>query len=158
GRMPFRCGNMLRYLEALASERPLPPAAVAPSIPPELSKLVLRLLAQDRARRPASAAALVEELAALPPAGAAPLETVERPAGGGASGAVPAAEGPPRIRPPGRRRWVIAAGLVTALLLGLAALIPYLPTGRRPPPDTLLGTPPTTIPAAPKNVRVERID
>jgi serine/threonine protein kinase len=62
GRRPFPGQTIVEVLNAIANMRPDPPQAVNPAVPPALSALVMRLLEQDRERRPATAAEVVAEL------------------------------------------------------------------------------------------------
>jgi serine/threonine protein kinase len=48
-RLPFRGGDMLSMLSALALEQPRPPRQLDPSVPAALSDLILRLLAKNAA-------------------------------------------------------------------------------------------------------------
>src|SRR5262249_20823455 len=97
GRLPFQGKDMVSTLVAVASHEPAPPANLGPGGPRGLSALVMRLLAHDPPRRPASA----DEVAAAQ----GRLEEAER-----------------RRRPPGARsgRWRMAL----AVAVGLAALVP----------------------------------
>src|SRR5262245_39305702 len=65
GRPAFAGPTLTAVLKAVASHDPPPPAAVNPAVPPALSGLVMRLLSKDPAGRPASAAAVAEELARI---------------------------------------------------------------------------------------------
>jgi hypothetical protein len=58
GRLPFPGRNALATLLSLAEHRPTPPARLNPRLPPGLSELIMRLLAQRREDRHASAAAV----------------------------------------------------------------------------------------------------
>jgi hypothetical protein len=96
---PFRGPDTMAVLAALAQDRPAPPHALNPAVPPALSDLVLRLLAKRPEDRPASArdvAAALQDCA-----------------------------GPPRHR---RRRWLGVAAAAAALLL-LAGTVLYVNTG-----------------------------
>jgi WD40 repeat protein/tRNA A-37 threonylcarbamoyl transferase component Bud32 len=97
GRLPFRGDNVLALFSALAVETPTPPREINPDIPPRLAALIERLLAKDRERRPQTARAVADELAAIERDLAAPA----------------------RQRPRRWRRVLVAAGLL--LLLGGAA-------------------------------------
>jgi WD40 repeat protein len=97
GRLPFRGDNVLSLFAALAVDTPPPPREINPDIPPRLAGLVERLLAKDRERRPQTARAVADELAAIEGDLAAPA----------------------RRRPRLWRRVLVAAGLL--LLLGGAA-------------------------------------
>jgi tetratricopeptide (TPR) repeat protein len=71
GRRPFVGPSSFSVLAAIVAEHPVPPARLAPSTPPGLDALVLRMLAKDAARRPTSAE-VEQELGAL--AGQATLD------------------------------------------------------------------------------------
>jgi serine/threonine protein kinase len=62
GKQPFYADNLMGVLTALAVSDPPPVHEVNPAIPWVLSDLVMRLLSKDRAARPESAAAVLEEL------------------------------------------------------------------------------------------------
>ncbi len=65
GRLPFDGKSMVSVLAAIARGTPTGLREVAPDVPPAVSDLVMRLLAHDKANRPADAHAVAEELAAL---------------------------------------------------------------------------------------------
>lgn len=65
GKVPFDAPSVVALIARVLRETPVPPADLAPDIPPALSALVLRLLAKEPAQRPASAAELQEQLGAL---------------------------------------------------------------------------------------------
>jgi hypothetical protein len=65
GRLPFDGKSMISVLAAVARGNPTELRAVAPDVPQPVSDLVMRLLASDKADRPADAHAVAEELAAL---------------------------------------------------------------------------------------------
>jgi serine/threonine protein kinase len=71
GAPPFGGETTMAVLTALAVDEPTPPHEQNPEVPPELSRLILRLLAKNRDERPASADELVLRLrqieAGLPP-------------------------------------------------------------------------------------------
>ncbi len=118
GELPFKGKDQMSMLLALAMTDPVPPHKINPDVPPDLSALILRLLAKDREQRPASAAAVVAALQSLETG-----PTVVQPP---SSSALPS---PPVLRR--KRRWrpvvaaAVAAGLlVTAgLTLGLVLLL-----------------------------------
>ncbi|MBA4064264.1 MAG: hypothetical protein C0501_11230 [Isosphaera sp.] len=90
GRRAFDGPTLTAVLRAVADHHPPPPRAADPAVPAALSDLVMRLLCKDPAGRPASAAAVADELTGL-------------------SGAPPAVE----ARRAARRRWpAVAAALV----------------------------------------------
>jgi uncharacterized RDD family membrane protein YckC len=62
GRAPFDDRDLMTLLARIASEPPPSPRAIAPGIPRALANIVLRCLAKDHAQRPASYAALDDEL------------------------------------------------------------------------------------------------
>jgi len=62
GRAPFSVGNLLETLERTLSHEPDPPHQLVPEVEEELSDLVMRLLAKERAKRPPSAAAVASFL------------------------------------------------------------------------------------------------
>ena len=66
GRRAFPGETITAILKAVATHTPAPPAAVNPSVPPELSALIMRLLAKNPAARPASAAEVGAALAGVP--------------------------------------------------------------------------------------------
>ena len=72
GELPFRGGDVLGMLSALALDAPAAPAAKNPRVSAALSALVMRLLAKDAANRPASAAAVADELGRIAAAPDAP--------------------------------------------------------------------------------------
>jgi len=100
GRKPFTGDSRLSILTRILREDPTPPAELAPSMPPELEKIILRCLRKDPARR-------YQTMADLKVA----LEDVEE-----ESGSVK------QVRPaPSRRRWVWAALLPVFLVAGFFA-------------------------------------
>jgi formylglycine-generating enzyme required for sulfatase activity len=78
GKLPFQGADAVSTMMQVATANPAAPARMNPAIPAELSKLVMHLLEKDPARRPVSAAAVVQVLRdleqsnTLPPMGAAP--------------------------------------------------------------------------------------
>jgi len=65
GELPFKGNDTMSILLSLATHQPKPPHALNAEVPVALSNLVMRLLAKDRAGRPASAQVVAEELAAI---------------------------------------------------------------------------------------------
>ncbi len=65
GYPPFVGLSTLAVMHRHLTERPRPPAEREPSVPAAVSDLTLRLLEKDPAARPASARALIEEIAAI---------------------------------------------------------------------------------------------
>jgi hypothetical protein len=64
GRPPFQ-GTGLTVLQRIFDEAPEPPGKLVPGVPPRLERLVLRLLAKNRADRPKTAGDVAEELEAI---------------------------------------------------------------------------------------------
>ena len=64
-RLPFEGRSMASVLAAIAKGTPTPLHHTAPDLPPEVCALVMRLLAHDKADRPADAKTVADELAAL---------------------------------------------------------------------------------------------
>jgi tRNA A-37 threonylcarbamoyl transferase component Bud32 len=114
GQAPFPGETPLQVWAKIIRDEPRPPREVHPETPPALSDLVLRLLEKDPARRPSSAAEVIQALQALEKNMQIKGEKKEQ---------KPAAAAP-------RRRLVVAA---LALLAGLiavgAAALTRIPTG-----------------------------
>ena len=105
GRVPFQGADALAILAALAVDKPPPPHALEPKLPPALSDLVLRLLAKDPAGRPASA----REVATL-------LQSLEKDV------SEPHVESP-RDTPPWHRQRVALTALAATAVLGAGAVL-----------------------------------
>lgn len=65
GRLPFEGHSMVAMLAAISRGQPLPLAEAAPEVPAAVTSLVMRLIAHDKADRPADALAVAAEIAAL---------------------------------------------------------------------------------------------
>ena len=65
GRLPFDAGSLVSMLAAISRGNPPDLGTVAPDVPRPLAQLVMRLLAHDPADRPADAATVAAELAAI---------------------------------------------------------------------------------------------
>jgi len=65
GVQPVRRDNFLDLAVAIANERPQPPSTLAPAIPPELDRIILKALEKEREARYASARQLMSDLRAL---------------------------------------------------------------------------------------------
>src|SRR5262249_17863190 len=65
GEPPFGGKDTLSVLSALATQTPVPPHRLVPSLPRAFSGLVMRLLAKDPADRPESAREVVEAIEAI---------------------------------------------------------------------------------------------
>jgi serine/threonine protein kinase len=136
GRMPFRGTDLISTLMAVATEEPRPPRELEPSLPPALSRLILRLLAKDPADRPPSAQAVVEALSAVEENRADPGTTHQRispPAATAARrkpGSVRRPSRAARRRGPTRLLLGIAAGLFTALLAVAGVVVVRIATDK----------------------------
>jgi serine/threonine protein kinase len=64
-RLPFDGKSMVAVLAAISRGMPTPLRDVAPTVPLPLADLVMRLLAHDKANRPADAAAVAAEITAI---------------------------------------------------------------------------------------------
>jgi len=64
-RLPFEGNSLVSMLAAISSGNPPDIATIAPDVPQPLARLVMRLLAHDKADRPGDAAAVTAELAAI---------------------------------------------------------------------------------------------
>jgi hypothetical protein len=62
GRLPFQGATVLETMLSVGMDVPAAPAELNPAVPPALSDLVMRLLSKNPGGRPASAAAVAEEL------------------------------------------------------------------------------------------------
>lgn len=66
GRPPFLGPDLLSVVTQHLHSPPDPPARLVPTLPPELDHLIMALLSKDPAQRPASAAAVRQQLASVP--------------------------------------------------------------------------------------------
>jgi serine/threonine protein kinase len=131
GQPPFGTGDALATLAALATGTPRPVRDLNPAVPPALADLVTRLLARDPARRPPSARAVVDALAALEKQGPGrTVEPVGQPQPGGDALAVPGqaprlAAAPPALPmgPVPNVRRPTSGALLAGLVGGLVALL-----------------------------------
>jgi serine/threonine-protein kinase len=64
-RRPVESDSVVTLIARLLAEDPVPPSAVNPAVPAELSEIVMQLLARDRDHRPPSAVVLHEMLAGV---------------------------------------------------------------------------------------------
>ena len=65
GELPFAGESLVKTLMAIARGGATPVREIAPDVPQAVSDLVMRLIAHDKADRPASAAAVADTIAAL---------------------------------------------------------------------------------------------
>jgi hypothetical protein len=128
GELPFRGPTLTAVLLAVVGHHPPPPRDVRPELPAALSDLIMRLLAKDQDRRPASARAVADGLAA------------------GTTDADQTVTAPPRRRDrrPRRRAGLVAAAAVLVVGGGLVAW-----RGWPAPPGTG-GPGPTPVDAGPR--------
>lgn len=80
GRLPFEAANQAKHMLAHVEEQPPAPADIEPSVPPEVSVFILKLLAKEPDERP-SAADAREEIKHLKKVLAEPQTNPARPAG-----------------------------------------------------------------------------
>jgi serine/threonine protein kinase len=111
GEPPFRGGDYLSTLLAVAEDQPPPPRQLNPGVPAALEELIVRLLAKDPAQRPASARAVVEAVEAIERARAAP---------------------PPLPTPARRPRWPVAVPAGLAALAAAAVVLGVVLTLQSP--------------------------
>jgi hypothetical protein len=124
GDVPFKGSTTMSVLRALELEQPQPPRKLAADVPPGLSALILRLLAKDPNRRPATAREVADSLQQL--------EESSRP-GTRAPGSAAGPAGP-RSLLTGRRLVLLAgAGLVAGAAAGGVLLLGK--TGKAPAPQ-----------------------
>jgi WD40 repeat protein/tRNA A-37 threonylcarbamoyl transferase component Bud32 len=65
GKHPFKGTTHTAVLLSVVQDQPAPPRALNPEVPPELSDLIMRLLAKSPAERPASARAVVDAISGI---------------------------------------------------------------------------------------------
>lgn len=65
GQLPFEGESLVKTLMAIARGGATPVQAVAPDVPEQVSDLVMRLIAHDKADRPPTAAAVADALELL---------------------------------------------------------------------------------------------
>ena len=107
GRNAFQGANPFSLMVAVATEDPPTPTALEPEVPPALAELIMKLLAKEPARRPASAREVVDQLAVVKQADQATQ----------AVAAVPST--------PVRRRRPFAVLLVLFVLVGVLAAVAW---------------------------------
>jgi len=119
GQLPFRGDNTMSILTALALDAPKPPREISAEMPPRLAALIERLLAKDRAQRPATAKAVADELAIVEREATQPAADERTVQVRAASVSAPVG---PTARSRSRLRWLAAASLLL-LLGGIAAAV-----------------------------------
>lgn len=162
GRMPFECATLPEFVHAHLYREPEPPRTRRPDLPEALNRLILDLLAKDRALRPASADEVSARLAAirfdgtsfgLPQATPPPQALIRspppqgtQPAGGGAlpfSGAPYPAQHGLTQQPPTPAPFASPQGLPTAPsgqgYPGVPLHHPPVPQPLPPPPQAVPG-------------------
>ncbi len=149
GRLPFDRPGLMATVMAVINEEPPPVRELNPQVPEALAELIQRLMAKNPAARPADAAAVADQLAAMsenfkqPPASGAsapvpqvvyvPIQITTYPSDNSASAfadldepdsmpaEVPLAE-PTRTKPRGSFAW-IAAGFAMVLALAIGGIV-----------------------------------
>ncbi|MFJ8112703.1 protein kinase [Streptomyces sp. NPDC096132] len=99
GRPPFVGDSPFAVMHQHISQEPVAPSRLRPQIPAAVDELVLRTLAKDRERRPASAAEMRDALARTLVALSAPAAVPARPAAAPAPAPAPAAPPAPTVPP-----------------------------------------------------------
>jgi WD40 repeat protein len=116
GEPPFRGTDTISTLLAVATETPRPPQELELGLPPQLSKLIVKLLAKEPGDRPASAQVVAETLTRIaqkPQPASTPTKAAAR------------SKRPAPAK--GRWRWVAVAGAAVVVLgLGIWLLAPLL--------------------------------
>ncbi len=138
GQPPFPGGTALQKLLNHQERPPRPVTELRPDVPPGLAALLGRMLAKDRARRPATPGEVASELA---PFAGAPAETAALP--------------PPRRRGLGRRGVLVGGAALAAVLAAgtLAAWWRGRPTvGAQEGPAARVESPSPGAPAVPPDV------
>ncbi len=138
GRLPFQGSTHALIFDAILNKDPTPAVRVNPDLPVELERIVEKAMEKDRNLRCQSASDLLSDLKRLK----RDLDSGRSVDTGATTATVPVATSP------GRRRWLVPAGVVVGLLLlaGLGLLF----QGRFPPvskdaPEP--GVPASTAPA-----------
>jgi serine/threonine protein kinase len=109
GRLPFPGERLFEAVVSLATTTPPAVRDLNPGIPQELSDLIMRLLARDRAQRPSTAREVEDALRAIERAPEATQQTPKQPG---------------RASPPPRKgRRLLVGVLIATLLSGAAALL-----------------------------------
>ncbi len=127
GQPAFQGTDLISTLMAVATAGPPPPRELDASVPPELSDLILRLLAKEPADRPPSALAVVEAIEKIEAAtGASAVRTGRGPRGAERPGQT-SAEGTPAQPGPHAGKWRpwlwLAAGAAGCGLVLAAVLL-----------------------------------
>ncbi len=135
GELPFRGHDAMSTLLAIVMSDPAPPEAMRAGVPASLNELVMKLLAKDPEKRPASAGDVVKALRAIenelraagPPPPSAPPEQRQ------SADDPTLAEPPPvpRAAPGGKRGRLVLAGVAAGLVALLAAgIVLFWPTAK----------------------------
>jgi WD40 repeat protein/tRNA A-37 threonylcarbamoyl transferase component Bud32 len=144
GRLPFG-GSLLEVLGKALLEAPPPAHEVNPEVPQALGELIARLMSKNKADRPASAGAVLRELAALmfPPTLGPGLPS-------SLPGPLTAAPAAPVAQPVGVR---VATPAPVAVPVA-AAVTPQAPAAQT---VAVTATPPQSTPAVPRTERPRRL-
>ena len=139
GELPFKGDSTLAILSSLANANPRPPLLINTELPPEVSALVMQLLAKNPDERPASAHEVAEALHALE-ANTDKTDVLQsKPSRSARATAVAASAQPERARAtsakadrsslPTKRRVALAALAVGLLAVVAAGIVFYIPAG-----------------------------
>jgi serine/threonine protein kinase len=118
GRLPFEGNSLFTLLTAIETATPTPLAELQLDVPPELSRLIARLLAKKPDDRPATAQAVYDELIAI--------EKQSK-----QSKSLPSLLAPPAKRVPRRTALWAASGAALMTAVGLATLALWSAFSRR---------------------------
>ena len=127
GRKPFRGGSIAETFAALLKEEPDPPTELAPDVPEELERIILRCLRKERERRFQHMGDVKVELQEVK------QESVSK---------ASARAGAASARRRSRRRWIalVAAGCLVLAAAG-AVTVSHLRRGKLPEPRVVLLAP-----------------
>lgn len=142
GLQPFKGPDAVSTLLAVAGDTPRPPHAIRPTVPVELSDLVMKLLEKDPSRRIATATELARQLQIIEqrlPASPPLEDTIPLPAGPlvpsprQPAGATPGSQTDWRPTPAPRKSTLPRFAATALMLLGVAGLIAGIVIYLQPP-------------------------
>jgi len=133
GDTPFKGSDPLSMALAIVADEPKPPDELNADLPPELSRLILQLLAKDPEKRPASAGAVAAALRAMEDDPTVVLAPIPAP---GYAGTLPPRRG---------RVFRIAVGIVSVLCVGALLVAGTIYLTRTPRGTLLVKVPETDV-------------